>query len=155
MNASDSILLFRLDERSYAVPLEIVERVVLAVDVIPLPGAPRVVLGIIDIAGDLVPVLSVRRRLGLVEREIGLHDHFLIARSGLRRVALLIDEAVDVSAYPEDALSGDFGVIKSLEHISGITKLPCGLVLIYDMERCLGTEEGYALDTALLEAADT
>ena len=52
------LVVFRLDERRYALPLAVVERVVRAVDVTPLPKAPPMVLGVIDVHGRVLPVLN-------------------------------------------------------------------------------------------------
>ena len=55
-------VLFALDAGRYALPLESVERIVRAAEITPLPNTPAVVLGALDIAGDILPVFSLRRR---------------------------------------------------------------------------------------------
>ena len=74
-----SLVTFFLDDRRYGLHLDAVERVLPALDVTPLPKAPEIVLGLINLKGKIIPVLDVRRRFRLQEREIGLQDHFIIA----------------------------------------------------------------------------
>ena len=57
------LLLLRLDDRRYALPLDRAERLIHAVDVTPLPNAPPVVRGVINVHGQLVPVVSLRQRV--------------------------------------------------------------------------------------------
>ncbi len=87
--SSIRLVLLTVDGQTYALHLEAVDRIVRAVEVTPLPGAPVIVLGAIDVEGRVLPVLNLRRRLRLPEREIGPADQFLIARTERRAVALL------------------------------------------------------------------
>lgn len=49
------LVVFRVEEQRYAVALEVVERVVQAVEVTPLPGSPAIVIGAINVAGRVSP----------------------------------------------------------------------------------------------------
>jgi purine-binding chemotaxis protein CheW len=145
------LVVFRLDDQRYALPLPAVERVVRAVEVTPLPGAPAIVLGAIDAGGCIVPVLSLRRRFFLPEREIGPADHFLIAHTVRRVVALLIDEAHGVIAHRPSAVVGSHRIVPGLEQFQGVVQLDDGLVLIHDLEKFLSLDEARALDAALIQ----
>ena len=96
-------VVFCLDGQRYALPLAAVRRIVRAVEVTPLPGAPAIVLGAIDVEGSVLPVLDIRRRFLLPEREIGPADQFLIASTARRAVALVIDEAHGVIEREQSA----------------------------------------------------
>ena len=61
-----------------------------------MPGAPAVVLGAINVAGHVLPVLNIRQRFSLPQRQIDPADQFLIARTARHTVALVIDEALGV-----------------------------------------------------------
>jgi len=149
MDERIQLVMFRLDEQRYALPLSAVERVVHAVEVTPLPGAPSIVLGAIDMAGCILPVLNLRRRFLLPEREIGLADQFLIARAGRRLVALVIDEAQGVIADEQAAVTGSDRIVPGLDQFHGVVKLDDGLVLIHDLEKFLSLDEARALDAAI------
>jgi purine-binding chemotaxis protein CheW len=140
---------FSLDAGRYALPLAAVERIVRAVEITRLPCAPPIVLGAIDVQGRVLPVLNIRRRFGLPERDIGPGDHFLIARSANRTVVLVIDAAQDVlQSTVSDTISAATLAI-GLEHIQGVIRLPDGLVLIQDLDLFLSAAESRALEEAL------
>lgn len=143
------LVVFSLEGQRYALPLAAVERIVRAVEVTFLPNAPSIVLGVIDAEGRLLPVLDLRRRFGLPQREIRPADQFLIARTLYRAVALVIDEAQGVIERPESAVVGSARIAPGLEQFHGLVQLDDGLVLIHDLEKFLSLDEAHALDEAM------
>jgi|SRR5579862_262996 len=142
-------VVFSLDGGRYALPLEAVQRIVRAARVTPLPSAPSIVLGALDVEGDVLPVFNIRRRLGLPERDIDPTNQFVIARSAHRAVVLVIDVAHGVlECDPSDTVSAQ-DIVTGLEHIHGVIRLADGLALIHDLDRFLSTEESRTLDEAL------
>lgn len=149
MTASDSLVVFRLDAQRYALPLMDVERIVHAVALTPLPQAPAIVLGVIDVAGQILPVLDLRRRFGLLAKEIDPTNQFLIAQTSRRTVVLVVDEAQEVAARAEADVVDSARIVPGLAHVRGVAKLGDGLVLIHDLENFLSLDEAQALDEAL------
>jgi purine-binding chemotaxis protein CheW len=143
------LVVFRLDAQRYALALAAVERIVSAVEISPLPNAPAIVLGLVNVSGRVLPVLNLRRRLRLPERDVGPADQFLIARTNQRTVILVIDEAQAVVQPPADGVTPALQLVPGLEQIQGVVTLPDGLVLIHDLETFLALDEARALDEAL------
>ena len=148
------VVVFRLDKQRYALPLAVVERVVRAAEVTCLPNAPRMVLGAIDVGGRVLPVLNVRRRCRLPEREISPADQFVIAQMPQRTVVLVVDEVLGVIEGAASAVVGSAQIVPGLEHLQGVIKLNDGLVVIHDLETFLSLDEARALDQAMRQEAD-
>lgn len=149
MSAPIQLLVFRLDGQRYALALAAVERVVRAVELTPLPGAPDLVAGAIDVAGDVLPVFCIRRRFLLPQRAIVPADQLLIARTERRAVALVIDEAEGVIECEPGAVVGAERIVPGLEQFQGVVQLGDGLVLIHDLEKFLSLDESRILDAAM------
>ena len=144
-----------MDEQRYALALALVERIVHAVEVTPLPNAPDIVAGAIVVAGSVLPVLNIRRRFRLPEREISPADQFLIAHTERCTVVLVVDEVQGVIERPLTEIVGSAQIVPGLEQIHGVITLDDGLVLIHDLEKFLSLEEKRSLDKATRqEAAD-
>lgn len=143
------LVVFGLECQRYALALDVVERILRAVEVTPLPGAPAMVLGVIDVEGCILPVFNLRRRFLLPEREISPDDQILIARTNMRRVALVIDEAQEVSEHAATEITSSASILPGLELIQGVIQLEDGLVLIHDLEKFLSLEAARTLDEAL------
>ena len=149
MNRSVQLVLFALDEQRYALALSSVERIVRVVDVTPLPSAPPIVLGIINVKGDVVPVYDLRRRFRLPEREIHLTDQLMIATTSRQTVALLVDSVSGVLEIAEEEIAPAEKILPEIEYVRGVVKLQDGMVLIHDLEQFLSDEEERILDEAL------
>jgi purine-binding chemotaxis protein CheW len=144
-----SFVVFSLDDQRYALPLNRVQQAILAVAVTPLPEGPAIVLGIVDLGGLITPVINIRKRLNHPARDPRLSDHLIIADTGKRTVALLVDETRGViSVLPEKlALAED--ILPGLALVAGAIKLEDGLILLHNLERLLSLEEDSAIECAL------
>jgi purine-binding chemotaxis protein CheW len=141
------LLVFELAAVRYAIPLTSVREVVRAVLVTPLPEAPPVIEGVIDVRGELVPVLDLRLRFGHSARALDPDDRLIVAWTGDRLVSMRCERTEWIETVPGDAVSeppyGRDG------RISGIAQLPDGVVLIQDLAAFLDEAESVALDSAL------
>ena len=148
-------MVFRLDAQGYALYLSVVEKVVRAAEITPLPKAPEIVLGVVNWQGRVVPVVNMRARFGLTAREIDLADRFIFARTRKRVVALIAD-SVDgvISRSREDIISPEH-IVPGTEYIDGVAKIEDGLLLIHDLDKFLSLEEEYGLDRALKSAPES
>jgi purine-binding chemotaxis protein CheW len=142
-------VVFGLDAGRYALPLAVVDRIVRAAHITPLPLAPQVLLGAIDVEGHVLPVFNLRHKFRLPERTIDPADHFLIARTARRTVVLVIDSAHGVLEHPAAAVIDAAHIEPTLEHVRGLISLEDGLVLIHDLEVFLSPDEARALDRAM------
>lgn len=143
------LLIFQLDDQRFGLPLEAIERVARVVEMISLPMAPDIVLGVIDVQGRIVPVVDVRRRFRLPSRDVRLSDHLIIARTTRRCVALLVDAAGDVVECPASAMIPSDAIVPDMGYVSGVARLPDGAILIHDLESFLSLDEHAALDAAV------
>lgn len=149
MKDPDSLIVFTLDNQRYALPLPAVDRVVRMVAITPLPNAPDIVLGVVNIQGRVIPVINMRRRFHLPEREIALTDQLVVAHTARRPVALVADAVLDVIACPAQSLIAAGEVLPNIEYVEGVIKLADGLILIHDLEKFLSLEEENFLARAL------
>jgi purine-binding chemotaxis protein CheW len=135
------ILVYALGEERYGLPLSAVDRVVLAAAVTPVLNAPETVLGVINIHGQPLAVVSMRRKLGLPGGPITPSNRFIVMRTQRHVVALLVDDVADVLELPASSLIPPRDVHPGLASVMGMVKLPDGLVLIYDPDRFLALDE--------------
>lgn len=142
------LVVFHLDGQRYALDLPVVQRIVSMVEITPLPQAPGVVQGVINVQGDVVPVVALRRRFGLPERKPTAQDHLVLARTSRRRLAFAADRVDGVLRTADNVVSAAL-IVPGLPHVEGIVTLPDGMILIHDLERFLSGDEERTLDQAL------
>ncbi len=147
-----TLVLVEVLNRQYGLLASAVHSLERAVTILPLPGAPNAVEGLIDVHGRLIPVFDLRFRLSLPPKEVELSDHLVIAEAGGRLVALRVDRALElIERNIEDTVS----LVPGLEHVAGVVRLPEGLALIHDLETFLSPAESLALEGALDAAKET
>ena len=153
MNQETELLIFEAGGMRCGLPLDNVIRVELAAAVTPLPDAPDVVAGILNVHGQLLPVMDVRRRLGLPFRAMDLDDHLILARTARRELVLWVEQVSGVELCSRAPQSDALTVLEKLPYLNGVTALAGNLVLIYDLEKFLsGCEElslAKAMETAV------
>ena len=143
------VLVFAIDGLQFALRVRAVDRVVRAVYVTPLPGAPDVVIGVINVQGRIIPVADVRKRLGLPQREIRLTDHFIIARTSYRTLALVVDEVAGMLEVSDQTVVPSREILRDFDGVEGAVRLSNELILIHDLSQFLSIEEERALENAL------
>jgi purine-binding chemotaxis protein CheW len=143
------LLLFSLDSRQFALPLERVREVVHAVEITPLAGAPGVVEGVVDVRGTVVPVLDARARFRLPARPVRLADHLILAEGAGRLVALRVDRVLDTHEVPAEAMTAANPNDASMAHLAGVATLEDGMVLVHDLDAFLTQAETDALAQAM------
>lgn len=149
MNGLDRIVVFNLDMQRYGIPLTVVERVVRMVEVTPLPDAPPFIRGVINVQGEVMPVIDLRQRLGLPARTVELRDQLIITGSAGRNYALMADCVSDVCDCPECALTGADDIFPDLPLLSGVVKLPDGMILLHDLDKLLPPHDRKTLDAIM------
>lgn len=142
-------ILFLIENRLYALPLSTVERVIRAVEITPLPQSPPTVQGVIDLHGQLVPVLNMRRRLDLPARELRLDDHLIVAQTGKRVIAFVVDEVKGIIELPVKQLIAGEKIFAGISHLDGGLRTEHGLVFIYNPEQLLSFEDEVLTASAL------
>jgi purine-binding chemotaxis protein CheW len=151
--ADIELLAFELADVRYGLPLHAVREVVRAVLITPLPDAPAVVEGVINVRGAIVPVYDLRARFQHPPRALHPDDRIVVAWTGERVIAIRAERADWIGVVPASAVDAPEAVRSGGRHVVGVAKLADGLVLIQDLAGFLAEAERTQLDAAL-SAAD-
>ncbi len=148
---SDQIVVFSIDERRCALPLATVDRIVRVVEITPLPDAPQMVIGIINVQGRIIPVINIRKRFLLSEREMELSDQLIIAHTSKLNIALLVETVSGVIEYQIDEMVAPDKIISDLKYVKGIIKQNDGMIQILDIDTLLSYEELRSIEVGMKE----
>jgi purine-binding chemotaxis protein CheW len=143
------LLCFAIDDQRFGISTDSVSEIVRAVAVTPLPGAPAVVQGVIDVRGAILPVFDLRQRFMLQSRPVKPEDQFILATTSTRRAALHVDHVIELVDIADESVSSLERQVQSNAPIAGVATLPDGLILIHDVETFLSRAESDSLDGAL------
>ena len=136
---------FRLDGHWFGIDVRQVQEVIRNQRMTRVPLAPPVVRGLINLRGQIVTALDLRRRLDLPDRPADRVPVNVVVTTNDGAVSLLVDEIGDVLAVAERDHEGPpeslRGPARAL--IRGAYKLPAWLLLELDLDRLL---DGAAFD---------
>ena len=147
------VLLVVADRERFAIPLEDVLEVLPALAAQPLPGAPDVIRGLLNVRGTPVPVLDLRTRLGRPPRQPTAADHVVLCRIEERTVGIWVDHVAAVAEI-DTADVVAVAEVAAADHVRGVALLPDGLLLVTDVRSFLDADEGLGLDRAMAAAAN-
>jgi purine-binding chemotaxis protein CheW len=145
----NQLVAFTLNRQPFALRLASVRQVLRMVEVTRLPKAPEIVLGVVSLHGTIVPVLSIRRRLGIAEREASLSDHLIVADSACRIVALVVDAVIGVIERSTEEITEAERILPGAQYVEGIAKLDQEILFIHNLDFFLSRPEESQLHEAL------
>jgi len=143
------VLVFEVGGQRYGLPTADVRELVRAVAITPLPNAPTVIEGVVNVRGHVLPVLDIRARFRLSAKSLDPSDHFIVASAGPRGVILRVDRATHLVLVDEGSVQPPQTLGPSATYVAGVAKLDSGLVLIHDLTTFLSAAEADSLDEAL------
>ena len=159
-----SVMTFLLNDQRYALPIERIVQIMPMVTLTPLPQITKVVEGVINVRGMIVPIVNMRRHLGMTEIPLELHTPILLVKVNEWTIGLIVDEVLDVIdlsddhiARPSDVLPEGVGDVRILRGLA-YEKDTQGMVVLLEIENLFHPDQIEALVQAmeaLPEAAAT
>ncbi|HEX4785686.1 MAG TPA: chemotaxis protein CheW [Candidatus Sulfotelmatobacter sp.] len=137
MASSQQFCTFFLDGHFFGTPVPQVQEVIQNQVMTRVPLAPNVVGGMINLRGQIVSAIDLRRRLGLQDRPDGQLPMNVVVRTSDGAVSLLVDEIGDVIEVDEDTLESPPETLRGFarEVLRGVYKLSGRLLLALDIDR--------------------
>lgn len=145
------LLVFQLDETRYALRLSAVLRVIRAVEITRLPKAPDIILGVIDLHGQIIPIINIRKRFQLGDRDMSPEDQIVIAQTSARVVGLVIESTSSLTELSSASIVPPESIVPGIRYLEGVVRLENDIVFINDLEKFLSLDEEAQLDIAMSE----
>jgi purine-binding chemotaxis protein CheW len=142
VEATEHLVTFFLSREEYGVDVRLVQEIIRVTEVTPVPRAPEAIKGVINLRGRIIPVVDLKRRLGIGEVEVTRLARIVVVRLRDRLIGLLVDGASQVlkvpvsviEAAPEEVVEIDVNFIR------GVAKLEKRLIVLVDLAKVLGVE---------------
>ena len=143
-------LTFWLDRQSFGVPIYQVVQIVSMQEITPMPEMPYYVKGVINLRGNIIPVIDGRLRLNKPETEYNDATCIIITIMRGKYVGLIVDEVDEVKNIGKENISDPPRVEGSGESsVIGIARGENKLTLIMDLDKVLGAGELAQITTGL------
>jgi len=142
VEASEHLATFYLDNEEYGVDVKLVQEIIRIPDVTQVPRAPEFIRGVINLRGRIIPVVDLKRKLGLGRFEPSRQARIVVVRLRDRLVGILVDAASQVlkipvaaiEAAPEETIEIDASAVR------GVAKLSDRLIILLELAKVLAIE---------------
>lgn len=151
------VVSFRLGGEEYGVDIAQVQEIIRMVEVTKVPRAPHFMEGVINLRGQLIPIIDLRTRFGMSRIPPTKSTRIVVTEIGNKRVGIVVDAVSEVLNIPienvEDAPEMVAGV--GTEYIQGVGKLGERLIIMLDLTMVISTEEKQALEASSVEGSSS
>lgn len=130
-------LTFSVGDEEYACDILSVQEIRAMTQITPIPNAPEYVRGVMNLRGIVVPVISLRRMLGLGGPEDGKFRVIVVVTVGVKVVGLLVDAVSDVLRLDvsEVPLPTEFGHRIDASIVAALGTLNDEFIVVLDVPR--------------------
>ncbi len=134
---------FRLDNELYGINVLQVQEVLRYTEIVPVPGAPDFVLGIINLRGNVVTVIDTRKCFALPLHEPDEATRIVIIESGKQVAGLLVDSVAEVVNIKNSQveMAPEVGTTESAKYIQGIANHNKEILILVDVNKLLSPVE--------------
>lgn len=146
VKANDRYLSFSMGPEEFAIPLLAVKEVIAVPEFTPIPHTPSYFLGIMNLRGQVISVLDLRKKLG-VQPKNGTEDAVIICDMSPIVLGILVDSVNSVLSPKEDEILPKPPIESkiSTEYITAVYRRNEHLVLFLDISKALNTQDLMAL----------
>ncbi|HEX6965743.1 MAG TPA: chemotaxis protein CheW [Gemmatimonadaceae bacterium] len=152
---SQQIVTFRVGDDRFAADIFSIERVLRYQQPTVVPNLPEWIEGVIDYAHRVVPVIDLRRRLGLPRTEPRPETRIIVFTLGDGWAAAVVDAVHEVTSVSAEQISPPPSLFRGLsaEYLRGLVRIGERLVLLVDMGRLLTATERITLERVSAESS--
>ncbi|CUS97288.1 chemotaxis protein CheW [Candidatus Kryptobacter tengchongensis] len=152
VNAEDyretlQLVSFKLGDEEFGVNILQVQEINRLIQITKVPNAPDFVEGVMNLRGKIVPVINLRKRLGLGEKEHDKNTRIIVVELNDKTVGFIVDSVSEVLRVSKNVVEPPPELICGIdsEYITGIVKLDDRLMILLDLEKILTIEEKESL----------
>ncbi|MGD8778861.1 MAG: chemotaxis protein CheW [Ignavibacteria bacterium] len=150
-NESNEILQlvsFKIGDEEFGVDILKVQEIIRMIQITKVPNAPVFVEGVVNLRGRIIPVIDLRRRIGMEKRDYDKETRIVVVEISDNTVGFIVDEVSEVLRIPRSITEPPPEMVSGLDsdYITAVGKLEDRLLILLDLERILSSEEQQQLN---------
>jgi len=142
VEASEHLATFFLGREEYGVDVRLVQEIIRVSEITQVPRAPEFIKGVINLRGRIIPVVDLKRKLGLGDVEVTRQSRIVVVKIKERLIGLLVDGASQVLKVPISTIEAAPDEVTEIDTtaIRGVAKLTGRLIILMDLNKTLALE---------------
>jgi len=142
------LVTFHIGDEEFGVDILNIQGINRMVEVTKVPNAPDYVEGIINLRGKVIPIIDLRKRLGMVEKEYDKNTRFIVVEMKDKVIGFIVDSVNEVLRINKGITEPPPPMVSGIDSdfITAVGKLEDRLLILLDIERILSSEEKKELE---------
>jgi purine-binding chemotaxis protein CheW len=139
----DRYLTFLLETDTYGIEVKYVTEIIGIQNVTEVPQFPEYVIGIINLRGNVIPVMDLRLRLKKEKREYNDRTCIIVAELSKLTIGIIVDSVSEVLTISEQDIVSppQISMNSATDYLKGIGNVENGLILLLDCEALVSGNE--------------
>ncbi len=136
-------VVFKLSNEDYGIGIQWVYTIEKTMKVTRVPKAPKCIKGVVNLRGEIVPVMSLRERFNLEKSEETEETRIVIVKAGEFQVGIIVDIVEEVVQLNEEMIENvaNLGGDISMDYILGVGKADDKVITLLNVEKLLDISE--------------
>lgn len=141
------LVTFHVGDEEFGVEILEVREINRMMEITRVPHAPDFVEGVINLRGQVIPVVDLRKRFGLQAVERDKSARIVVVELGERVVGFLVDSVSEVLRVPRGLVEPPPPIVGGIDaaYIEAVVKLEDRLLILLDLRKLLSRGEAQEL----------
>ena len=134
----DQLVVFEVGNEAFGIDISSVQEIIRFQQITDVPRAPMHVKGVINLRGEVIPIIDLRDKFGLAQTEETKSSRIVVVDVLGSTVGMIVDAVSEVLRIGTDQIESPSSIIESYEkYLRGIGRLDERLILLLDLERLI------------------
>ena len=140
---STNLVTFRLGNGEYAIDIMQAKEIIKMEKITLIPNAPEFVEGVINLRGNIIPIIDLKKRFNLEETEGDKNTGIIIVKIEDVDMRIIIDAISKVVSISNSDIQPPPPVLSGIgqKYIKGVGKLEDKLLVVLDLEKLFASDE--------------
>ncbi len=140
--ADKQYIIFKLNDEKFAANINHIASITEYTSITPLPNGPAYVDGLLNLRGDIIPVVNLKKRFKMAEQKMN-EKRILIARKDNVQIGFLVDDASQSMTVEESKIlpPPQIAIKRENDYISEVCIYNNELIIVVDLDRVLSEDE--------------
>jgi purine-binding chemotaxis protein CheW len=146
----EQMVVFKLAGEQFGVRIIQVQEINRLSKITKVPRAPRFVEGVINLRGDVIPLIDLRKRFDIESKEHNEFTRVIVSDINNKKIGIIVDEVLEVLRIPANLLEQAPDIVQENEmqsFMDGIAKLDKRMIMLLNLENILLEKEWQRLET--------
>ncbi|MCD6115373.1 purine-binding chemotaxis protein CheW [bacterium] len=146
LNNSDAVVQlvgFKIGDEEFGIEIQKVREINRTTEITRVPRTPEYVLGVINLRGNVIPVINMRTKFGFNNKNAGKDSRIIVLELKDNVIGILVDSVTEVIRLPSGTVEPPPNLSTNVEtaYINGVGKLEDRLLILLDIDKVFTSEQ--------------